>query len=685
MARFPLMPPPGIQVDNTTFSSEGAWWDCDKVRFWRDRPQAVGGWEPFMGPALTGVCRTAMPWKDNAGALNVAFGTHSSLEVYYGGELFDITPTLAAPARVLSSNPITATNASAVFSIRMPGHGLVTTNSVIITGAAPAGTRVINGTYSVTRIDDDNFTVTFGSNATTTALANNPLTTLNASKIVTVTHTAHGLTDGATVVIAGAVAVGGITPNGTFVIDVIDANSYEFQFTANATSAATGGGASVTEFASIAGGDTVTIAPQAAFAVGAINGSDGAGYGAGYYGTGLYGLPTAEQFYLRTWSLASYGESLMANPRGGTIYWWQNDTAQRAAALLNAPAQVVFTLVTPQRQVLAFGCNEELSGVFNPMCIRGSDIEDPENWTTSTSTNAFEQILEGGGRLVGARINAYGIFVWTDTALYQATFLGDPGQTYRFDKLGSNCGLIGPNAAVVAGQVAYWIGQDRQFYSCVLGGVPQIIPSPVQREFVDNLALGQQDKIVASSIAQYGEIWWHYPDVRDMVTTTTDGMIPGLENSRYMSLSYIGQGWARGTLSRTAFVDASPATSPIGIDYDGASFYHERGQYANGSAINWFIESADYYLGEADNTLEIQGVWPDFEDQVGAIQMTMTTRLYPQGNEYVRGPYSISPNRGRRDFRASGRVARVRIASNSAPSYARLGKLEFDAQRRGLR
>ncbi len=145
MARFPLIPPPGIQIDNTTFSADGAWWDCDKVRFWRDRPQTIGGWEPYVTDQLTGVCRNLLPWKDNAGEMNTAFGTHSNLEVYYGGQLYDITPTLLYPPRTLTSNPITATSGSAVFSLEMPGHNLTTGDSVIISGATAVGTRVITG------------------------------------------------------------------------------------------------------------------------------------------------------------------------------------------------------------------------------------------------------------------------------------------------------------------------------------------------------------------------------------------------------------------------------------------------------------------------------------------------------------------------------------------------------------
>src|SRR6266702_6611190 len=75
-------------------------------------------------------------------------------------------------------------------------------------------------------------------------LGNNPFTTTNGSPTVTVAHTAHGANVGDTVIIAGSAAVGCITPNGAFVITLVNnANSYTFNFTSNATSGASGGGA----------------------------------------------------------------------------------------------------------------------------------------------------------------------------------------------------------------------------------------------------------------------------------------------------------------------------------------------------------------------------------------------------------------------------------------------------------
>lgn len=674
MARFPLDPPPGLFRDNTSFSNEARWETADKVRFWRARAQVIGGWEALALEALTGVCRTVLSWTDNTATLNVAFGTNSSLQLFYGGELFDITPTLNQPPAILPPNQLTATVGSPIISVHEPGHGLTTGDTVIVSGATTVGNLVPNGTYTVTVTDADNFTYTFASNATTTALAAAPLAVTLGIKTVTVTHVAHGLTDGATVVISGAVAVGGITPNGTFSIDVLDADSYSYQFTSAATSTATGGGGAVVEFAKIAGGDAVNIAPQNAFVPGFVDGTGGTGYGTGAYSSGPYSSPSTQDYFPMTWSLANYGESLMANPRGRTIYWWQNNTALNAEPLLNAPRQVTYMLVTPERQVIAFGCNEELSGEFNPLCIRGSDIENPEDWTTRTSNNAFEYIVEGGGRIVGARLVGSVVFVWTTQGLFQGSFLGDPAQTYRFDQLGKNCGLLGPNAAVVVGQTAYWVGPDLQFRACSLGGSPEILSSPLQTEFAANLAFSQQDKVVAASINQFGEVWIFYPDSRD-----------GYENSRYLIYCFLEGTWSQGKLVRTAFADATSQPYPIGVDYTGYSYYHERGNSANGSPLNWSLETADYYLGEGDKTLQIESMWPDFKDQQGVVMFQVNGRLYPQGTVRSTSSYSLAVGQSKRDFRISARVVKVMFSGNTSPAYVRFGKIEFDAFERGMR
>ena len=74
----------------------------------------------------------------------------------------------------------------------------------------------------------------------------NPFSVTNASPTVTVTQAGHGLVTGDTITIAGASAVGGITPSGSYQVTVLTANTFTITHGSNATSTATGGGSSVT-------------------------------------------------------------------------------------------------------------------------------------------------------------------------------------------------------------------------------------------------------------------------------------------------------------------------------------------------------------------------------------------------------------------------------------------------------
>ena len=559
--KLALQIPPGVIVDDTTFSvGQSAWADVNNIRFWRGQPQTIGGWQRLMTTALTGVCRNIFPWTNNAGVLNIAFGTNTNLEVWIDGDLFDITPLVTSPILDSSGNPI-------------------------------------------------------------------------------------------------------LDSNGDSILD-----------------------------------------SRATFSPGNVDGTAGFGYGTGAYGQGAYGEPSPGTNYPLTWSFAPWGENLMACPRGQTIFQWMNDPAVPAQPLANAPLNVTYMLVTNTRQVMALGCNEEISGVFNPRCIRFSDIEDPTDWTSTVTNNAGEFILQGSGQIVGAQLVGNYIFVWTDNGLYQGAFdptLNEAGlpNGWDFPPVAENCGLIGPNAAVIlSSQIAYWFGSNGQFHMCPLGGVPQIIPCPLQEDVFGNLANGQHDKVVASSCNEFGEIRFDYPDARD--PAPPGGTANGIENSRYVSYSTGGNVsavaayntintiWSKGMMVRTAYVDAGPSLYPIGVDYSGNAYYHELGQSADGSAFDAFVETADFYISDAniEQILEARGIWPDVQFQVGALNLTVFAQLYPQDpRPRSRGPFALSPGQSKRDFLITGRILRFRYESMSAPTFWRLGKPVYDAIQAGMR
>jgi hypothetical protein len=488
--------------------------------------------------------------------------------------------------------------------------------------------------------------------------------------VVTVAHTAHGLATGNSVIFAGSTAVGGITPNGTFSITVVDANSYTYTFTSNATSPATGGGSGV------------IVTPQVPLPAGNIDGTGGAGYGTGTWSTGTYSSPSTVDYFPRTWSMSAWGQNLIANPRGGGVYTWTNNTANRAIAVANAPSQVTYALVAPTRQLFALGCNAEaFPHAFDPLIIRHSSVGNNTEWNTAASTTAREYRLPGGGRIVCGAVVGDNLLIWTSEALFVGTFVGSLGQPWRFDKVGDQCGIIGPNAFAINGQQAMWVGPNLQFYAYTLGGQPTLIPCPIQDDFADNMAPAQTDKITLSSVSFFDEVRIDYPDGRD-----------GVENSRYLAahiptlLNSPENAWYRGIMARTAFVDTPPSPNafPIGVDPAGLIYWHEKGQTANGGPISWFIETADNYLDPA-LTMQVRGIWPDFKDQVGAIDVSIATRFYPQDVEVMTSGQIMAPNANKSDVRATGRLAKLKFSASSSPTFVRLGNPTIDVVPAGQR
>jgi hypothetical protein len=139
-------------------------------------------------------------------------------------------------------------------------------------------------------------------------------------------------------------------------------------------------------------------------------------------------------------------------------------------------------------------------------------------------------------------------------------------------------------------------------------------------------------------------------------------------------------------MARTAFCDAPPVSSatPIATDPDGNIFWHERGQSADGSPFAWFIETADNYL-DAERTMQVRSVYPDFKDQRGPVMIQVTSRFSPQGDETVAIGETVAPGAVKSDVRAAGLLHRVKFYGNSSPTACRMGSPIFDVAPAGGR
>jgi len=52
----------GIVKENTRYTTEGGWYEADKVRFRQGNPEVIGGWQPYSAATYQGVCRSLWNW-----------------------------------------------------------------------------------------------------------------------------------------------------------------------------------------------------------------------------------------------------------------------------------------------------------------------------------------------------------------------------------------------------------------------------------------------------------------------------------------------------------------------------------------------------------------------------------------------------------------------------------------------
>jgi hypothetical protein len=347
-----------------------------------------------------------------------------------------------------------------------------------------------------------------------------------------------------------------------------------------------------------------------------------------------------------------------------------------AHLVTNAPTQSTCMEVTAEGHVMLGGTIEEATGLLNPMHLRWSGLRNAQVWTPADDNLAGGYTLSEGGRIVGIRNGRAEVLVWTDDALYAGTYSQDPNLVYEFRLVAKGCGLMGPNAVAILDGVAFWKSPAGENFRYA-GGAPQPMQSTMRRDFFENLAKVQQDKVFAAPISGFGDVITLYPDSRD-----------GNECSRYEHLSTLAnQGlgaWAPGTFDRTCWVDAGALPYPLAVSSSGQVFFQEKGNTANGGPINWWLETGAIDIGDGNNLFMVRSIIPDFAGLLGGFSMTLYTYAYPNATPAALGPYPVNSTTTKVDTTALGRQIAFRFEGNAAPAFARMGSLRFDIVDSGM-
>ena len=438
-----------------------------------------------------------------------------------------------------------------------------------------------------------------------------PFDTVMGSDIVTVNHSAHSSAVGDYVRFAGAIAGGGLTVDGEYIVLSIATGSYTIQDDETATTTASNtGGTPTYEYDIHAGASSAVTAT---------------GYGTGPYGREGYGnARTGSTIILgiRTWSLDTWGEDLLASPSDGSIYWWDRSkgTGVRAAALGgDAPVKNKYMLVSQRdRHVMALGAYDYFNSAFDPLLIRWCSTEDLNDWVpTSTNTSGDLRLYSGSKIVAGVRSRLETV-VFTDVSVHTLPFVGG-FSVFGLNIVGENVSILGPNCAVpIDHRVLFMAESDFYLYD----GIVKVVPCDVRNFVYDNLNTQQKAKVYGGLNREFNEVWWFYPSFEPDAWVQQDfslGLPPGYSvsaGSGTIGYSYVfnSGGWTEIT-----------NTADNGYEYDYSLTNDEplitpvEGEYAVEFAFNGLGGAATRWGGMTFLRTEITGTADTTADDAQAL------------------------------------------------------------------
>ena len=732
---------PGFNKQVTPTGAESQWTDGQNVRFRYGTPEKIGGWNQLGESKLTGVARGLHHFVNSASTKFAAIGTNRILYAYSGGVFYDIHP-LVNPSGTALTNCFSTTNNSPTVTITFSGTTTFQAGDIILFGDASTFSSITNSNFGAADFADKKFMVT----------------SVPTSSSITITMPSSETGSGAT--LSGGITffqyyhVGPAEQLGAFGWgislwggNILGAATTTLDGAIGSTSGGNNGSAteitlnSVTGFPST-GTNFVQIGSEEISYTG-ITGTKLTGIGRAARGTTAtthsngatvtntsqftgWGSPAANTDKVTDpglWALDNLGSKLIALIVGGAAFEWDGDatnaTSTRATLISGAPTASRDMLVsTTDRHLIFFGTEQTIGDptTQDDMFIRFSSQENINDYTPTAINSAGTQRLADGSRIIGATVGRNAIYVWTDTALFTMRFVGTPF-TFAFEQVGTNCGLIGMNAAVEVDGAAYWMSDNGFFrYTGKLESMDCLV-----EDFVyDDLNTTSNQLIYCGINNLFGEVVWFYP-------TSTSNV-----NNRAVFYSYLDSTSKRpiwftndSTLFvRSAWEDSAVFGLPHGTKYnadddnsfdvtgntDGTTIYfeHETGvnQLEAGAvttAIPADITSGDYDItqkvvrgaatnlgdlrGDGENIMRVSRIIPDFIAQQGNTVVQLDLRNYPNNTAASSslGPFTITSSTTKVDTRARARAVALTIKNTAVDTSWKLGTFRLDIHAGGRR
>jgi len=750
MSLFELQFNPGVDKQTTPVGAINRWINSDNVRFRYGLPEKVGGWQSLLTDTICGVARQQHAFVDLQGNRYVAIGTDKFLLIYFEGQLHDITPFKSNNAGALTTFTINSivtnnSNKNATFTTTT-NHGLSVGDMLTLTSVTAATNSSTTAAgydgflYQVQSVPTPTtFILTLTQQETNAGavIPGSASGTVNPYDIVGPANQTYGYgfgvgNFGGTVSSAllndldGALAANTAGNNGSATQIRLTSTT---GFPASGTIAV---GNELITYASIAVNELVGIT-RGAFGTATTGTSNGQVHNDGAIvtnATDFSGWGEAVEASTVTlepglWSLSNFGQVLVATIANGKTFTWNAGISARLsthastttsgfetaiATGVGNPTASRLTLISPTtRHLIHFGTETDIgdTSTQDNMFIRFSDQEGINRYTIEATNTAGSQRLQDGTKIIGSIVAKENILVWTDNALYTMKFVGAPF-TFGFEQVGTNCGLIGKNAAIEIDGVAYWMSNNGFF---AFDGTSNSLSCSVEDFVYDDFDTTKGQQVYAGINNLYTEVVWYYP---------TQG---STFNNRYVVHNY-GEGgdipmgnWYTGVNSnaiRTTWLDSLIYPRPYATAFNSTStgtfpaiqgstglgqtvyFEHETGTdqvNPNGTTtiLTSLLESYNFAINTQEGTgefmLAMRRFLPDFKTISGSIDVTVAVSDYPQTTISATdlSPFVITSATTKVDTRARGRYASIKIENKNSGDSWRFGTFRADVQPDGRR
>ena len=392
---------PGVNKEGTEYTADSGWFDSDKIRFRKGRPEKIGGWEKYSTSTFLGVSRSLHDWASLESIRYIGIGTHLKFYINQGTSYHDVTPLRATT----SAGDVTfaATDGSSIITATDTAHDAGANDFVTFSGSASLGgtitAAVINQEYQIASVPTANTFTFIAKDSDGDAVTANSSDSGNGGSSVV---GAYQISVGLNVYLEGTGWGAGTWGSGTF--------------------------GSVSALSS---GSQLRLYSQDNFGEDLIFNVRGGGV---YY-----------------WDESS-GTSARAVP------------LTSLAGQSNPPTLALQVLVSDVDQhVICFGANAIGSDSIDPLFVRWSDQENAADWTPTATNTAGGARINSGSKIIGAVQSRQEMLIWTDSSLHSMRFVGSPF-IFQFSTLSTDISMISPNAAVNARGVVYFMDKGN-FYT----------------------------------------------------------------------------------------------------------------------------------------------------------------------------------------------------------------------------